>query len=96
LADGLAEQIQTVLEGAFLSSNVLDQRNVLDQIKDGNAVRQFTPQIALNALPGRHGIARKLSHGSTLPFNSQYFNSKEILYSTLFLPESWRTTSSLV
>jgi hypothetical protein len=35
---------------------------MLDEIKDGYPVREFTPQSAFNALPRRHSIPGKFSH----------------------------------
>jgi hypothetical protein len=38
---------------------------MLDEIKDGKPVREFTPQSAFNALPRRHSIPRKFAHHSS-------------------------------
>jgi hypothetical protein len=35
---------------------------MLDEIKDGYPVREFTPQSAFNALPRRHSIPGEFAH----------------------------------
>jgi hypothetical protein len=92
LAYGLAYQVQTVLQGDLLTRNVLNERYVLDEIKDGHAVREFTPQSAFNALSRRHSIPGKFTHhssphtGSTLSSSSA---CRPML--SLFSAPSWPT-----
>jgi hypothetical protein len=61
LANGFAQQVQSVLQGDLLTRSVFNERYMLDEIKDGNTVREFTPQSAFNALPRRHSIPGKFA-----------------------------------
>jgi hypothetical protein len=62
LADRFAHQVQSVLQSELLTRNVFDEGHMLDEIKDGNPVRDFTSQGAFNSLPRRHAIPGKFAH----------------------------------